>query len=90
MTDMVERVARAIGDAYETAGQRGHLRTMRPSEVVLKIVARAAIAAMREPTPGMVTAAGYRNVRTQRDVQEWLEGHDWQAMIDAALKGDKP
>lgn len=54
MTDMIERVARAIGDAIETAGQPGHLRTQRPDRDVLLTVARAAIAAMREPSEGMV------------------------------------
>lgn len=58
MTDMIERVARAIGDAIETAGQPGHLRTQRPDRDVLMMVARAVIAAMREPTDETVERAG--------------------------------
>lgn len=100
MTDMIERVARAIGDAIETAGQPGHLRTQRPDRDVLLTVARAAIAAMREPTKEMLLNAEFAdmqggNYAYNSDGTDFLEYADaidhWRAMIDAALsEGDKP
>ena len=69
MTEMVERVARAIA-----IRQEGHDILWRDFDDA----ARAAIAAMREPTQGMAdSVCGL--TRTQAIVV-------WQAMIDAAAK----
>lgn len=69
MTEMIEKVARAIvkedGSFTVIDYHRG--------------LARAAIEAMREPTEAMLSAA-----RKQHD----LVG-TWQAMIEAALIGEK-
>lgn len=98
MSEMVERVARAMTFAeveLSLAGSLDHL--LRESErraIILRVVengwrdnlpmARAAIAAMREPTAGMLKAIYF-------DPEDWdgMETDprvDWQGMIDAALK----
>lgn len=77
---MVERVARAIGKTYSRQAQTfdGWLPH-----------ARAAIAAMREPTEGMIKAA--RDPRTANGSPVSKGVHDtWQAMIDAALAEKEP
>lgn len=86
MTDMVERVARAI--EVHTAGAKWTPEGL----------ARAAIEAMREPTQSMVTAcwplhhpwgehAPDPSERTLMfDDMAADVAADWQAMIDAALK----
>lgn len=66
MTEMVERVARAIAKEIGSSFVHYDHREM----------ARAAIAAMREPTDHMLMASGPH--RTQKA--------KWQAMIDEALK----
>ena len=67
--DMVERVVKAINDAMLQHGD------YKPDEL-----ARAAIAAMREPTEDMVAAADLRDsLCTPYDEL-------WKAMIDAALE----
>ena len=77
---MIERVAKAIND---TMLQHGDYK---PDEL-----ARAAIAAMREPTEEMV-AVGYDNFMwgpcgsTSDDLPDANSAEIWQAMIDAALK----
>ena len=74
--DMIERVARALADAE---------RDRRPSmaEPFAETLARAALAAMREPTDAMVDAAW-----TSWEDREGSKGFVgvWQAMIDEALK----
>jgi hypothetical protein len=92
MSEMVERVARAIEETYEqyadpTPAQR----------------ARAAIEAMRVPTPAMVNAAWvdgadgpinekgvlvieYSNSYSPSDLTQDTAAEVWEAMIDAALK----
>lgn len=95
MSEMIERVARAIlraehggvdADAcygYNSAGEfvpGGEGGKTKPHAWMwFKNHARAAIAAMREPTKAMLTAA---------DPIEDPDRHDdlWRAMIDAALK----
>lgn len=77
MSEMVERVTTAI--AMELYG----------SEEVWTRAARAAIAAMREPTEDML-AAGAR-VITERNGDiapeaEWLARLAWPVMIQTALK----
>jgi hypothetical protein len=77
MTDMIEKVAKAINDAML---QRGDYK---PDEL-----ARAAIAAMRDCTPEMLDAGsaahpdgGYRRETLLTDIIE----AEWVAMCDAAL-----
>lgn len=86
MTDMVERVARAIEPLIilELGGQRS-ARLVSP-----QFVARAAIKAMRAPTLGMEAAAADK-MMTWRTT--WFGfpvkriRFAWRAMIDAALEG---
>ena len=71
MTDMIERVAKAIND---TMLQHGDYK---PDEL-----ARAAIEAIREPTEKMIDAGS----KEQRNIlSKPIEGI-WTAMIDAALE----
>ena len=85
MNEMVERVARAI--VREQAAQRGSGATedccLDPGELD---VARAAIAAMREPTAGMnqdgIDAYNLAIETSPRDAMP----DAWHAMIDAALE----
>ena len=74
MTDMVERVAKAIDD---TMIQHGYYDT--------KGLARAAIAAMREPSEKMIDV-GFKEQQTI--LSKPIEGI-WTAMIDAALDETK-
>jgi len=71
MTDMIERVAKAIND---TMLQHGDYK---PDEL-----ARAAIAAMREPTDRMVHVGTMANLRQDG----FFMGGIWKNMIDAALE----
>ena len=89
MTDMIERVAKAINDAML---QRGDYK---PDEL-----ARAAIAAMREPTSAMYMAGGivspsahladkdYKPYGT-RTIGDMAAKSAWEKMIDAALEENK-
>jgi hypothetical protein len=83
MTDMIERVAKAIdadrrGWALvppEGATDENRWKTYTP-------IARAAIAAMREPSGEMLTAADLRDgICTSYDEL-------WKTMIDAALEDE--
>jgi len=76
MTNMIERVAKAINDVYE------------PGYYNPKSLARAAIAAMRDCTPAMLDAGsaahpagGYKRDTLLNDIIEC----EWRAMVDAAL-----
>lgn len=78
MTDMIERVAKAINDAM-----------LRHRDYTLDKLARAAIAAMRDCTPEMLDAGsaahpagGYRRETLLNDIIEC----EWVAMVDAALE----
>ena len=72
--DMIERVAKAINDAMLQHGD------YKPDEL-----ARAAIAAMREPTDEMVRQCMvYTQCMDTGHTRDDAEGA-WQAMIDAAL-----
>ena len=90
MTDsMIERVARAIAavhiaevkgtDCEPVVAERVESRWMSYREE-----ARAAIAAMREPTEAMVDAGYACDGTTTYDATAFCETH-WRAMIDAAL-----
>jgi hypothetical protein len=74
---MIERVAAAIETAWvESANQPG-------AAYDTKILARAAIAAMREPTEAMIIA--YHPLLEFDSTQEEAT-FNWQVMIDAALE----
>ena len=76
MTTMMETVARAI--EAEIARQfRGT-----DSRIDFALVARAALAAMRTPTEGMIEAAC-------RMDQTFIPRHIWNVMLDAAV-AEKP
>lgn len=75
MSEMIDRVARALKDQ---AGEDHAL----PSWAVM---ARAAIEAMREPTPNMISA-GANACRFQSDWPETAVANAWPDMIEAALK----
>lgn len=72
MSEMVERVAKVIYSHYPVS--MGEAR----------ISARAAIAAMREPTRDMLMD-GYTIAPGLYD-DSWLAQQVWEAMIDAALE----
>ena len=69
MTEMVERVARAIRESEEWSSFWGEEESL--------VLARAAIEAMREPTNKMLAAA---MAETATDLTA-----EYRAMIDAAL-----
>lgn len=72
MSEMVERVARAISKADENDGSI-------VTWVSYRRTARAAIEAMREPTESMMEA-GEKHIREGR-----FSSVNWKRMIDAAL-----
>ena len=75
MTDMVEKVAKAINDVYE------------PGYYNPQKLARAAIAAMREPNESMRRKLWlYGN---HPDKEFVMDGGMWREMIDAALEEKK-
>lgn len=70
MSEMVERVEQAIADA---------LKEYRAP--ILRQAARAAIAAMREPSETMIAAVPAGHVDEQREILK----KNWASMINAAL-----
>lgn len=87
MSDMVERVARAI---YAVDGGKGwHLH-----EKFYVAAARTAIEAMREPTEAMCRTG--ESSKGASSPESWVDGSYtpenveliWKDMIDAALKGE--
>ena len=85
MSEMVERVARAILAAERAAPEPDApvllgLKTVRAWEARLPL-ARAALDAMREPTDDMWAAVPVIN-----DPNDWGAREVWHAMIDEALK----
>ena len=77
MSEMVERVARAILDNVPTISERG---AYDPAD--LQRCARAAIEAMREPTQAMVRTLYESHGKLWADCESAVV---WHAMIDAAL-----
>lgn len=76
--DMVEKVARAMREELDIDWPyRGH-------ESLID-VARAAIAAMRDPSESMVEAGGSAKYSARRDGVDRRTPAIWQAMIDVAL-----
>ena len=94
MTDMIERVARAMyhstGVEFGLASEWGDHGAEAKDE--WRHIARAAIAAMRDCTPAMLDAGsaahpagGYRRDTLLNDIIEC----EWVAMVDAALSSTK-
>ncbi len=93
MSEMIERVARAIVAGISAATKDNHdiVLSEEDGKVLVdgwcdyKVVARAAISAMREPTEAMIDAG-----KSQDCVPDWNDqasaGQHWAAMISAALK----
>ena len=84
MSEMVDRVARAMAAYAEKlpTGDRDALFIYGDREGL----ARAAIAALRDPTAAMVDAGENEDDRTTQYVQGADCTEHWRAMIDAALK----
>jgi hypothetical protein len=81
MSEMVERVARAIFEAEYTGGEGDEYRWER-SQDAYRVQARAAIEAMREPTDAMRDAMRLANT----NIAGGYGGPGgWEAAIDAAL-----
>jgi|DEB0MinimDraft_3_1074331.scaffolds.fasta_scaffold40310_2 hypothetical protein len=75
----LEEVARAL---YAVAGQTGDWDSETEGKrAFYRHCARAAIEAMREPTPYMVMHGYTKQTRDPRTVEK-----QWEAMIDAALE----
>ena len=71
MSEMVGRVAVVIAEAIDAATAQGDFA---------KDIARAAIAAMREPTEAMIRACDWPNTDRNSSLEDV-----WRVMIDAAL-----
>lgn len=84
MTEMVERVARAIYESYDFVKPWDHPDTVRIHHRHTKAAARAAIEAMREPTYAMCFADTDAGPPTYNDPLP--PGMLWGAMIDVALQ----
>ena len=95
MTDMIERVARAIHEKQYGSITSPYGDPQDQKTKWSKVLARVAIEAMREPTGEMLDASlGHMvpaNKQEQFMVQETRkeDAITWQAMIDAALKTGK-
>jgi hypothetical protein len=103
VSTMIERVARAICAATDVTPENalggpffdapdapyyfGEPQQQAPRWKLYVPAARAAIAAMREPTPGMVEA-GDDTAGTLAITHDYSAYGTWQDMIDAAL-GEK-
>lgn len=91
MSEMVERVARAMLDRLSAPEKGGYLFVSKNRDDITGVlvdgdvdfleIARAAIAAMREPSAPMKAAASIMAGRFEEE---------WQAAIDAALKESEP
>jgi len=84
MSEMVERVARAIklddGSPCISRDKGRNKLCAHSDGCICRSLARAAIAAMREPTSAMREAAQTDEISA---TQAWLA---WEAMIDEALR----
>lgn len=83
MSEMVERVARAIAEEIN-GGKFDDARWYNDDQRdVHRRRARAAIEAMREPTEAMLTAGDSAMIR-----KDDAAADAWQAMVDEALKSN--
>ena len=81
--DLVDRVTAAI---FASAQARGLAETTGEPDEAWREVARAAVAAVGNPTSRMVDAGrGYAVLRLNAD-----EAEIWRVMARAGLEGDKP
>ena len=94
MSEMVERVAHALSGVVQWDEVMGHRQEH------FRFLARAAIAAMREPTAKMLSAAAPAFEQVDTAIQlAWAHGFEltkhpdssplqraWRAMIDSELK----
>jgi hypothetical protein len=80
MSEMIKRVADAMQVAGDKWVNEGHADWR---DIDLKVLARAAIEALREPTKAMVAASN------PHPAEQEIAIFAWQAMIDAALSPDK-
>jgi hypothetical protein len=82
MSEMVERVAKALNEI-----------SLEFQEETAELYARAAIEAMREPTPAMMKFGaedcGTTDLASTEDF-EFHYGEVWRSMIDAALNEKSP
>lgn len=83
---MVERVAKAIWSENQPAGAPAYDDLDFLDQGRVKMIARACITVMREPTDEMVHAAFEGAAFTFAKQSEIIDG--WKTMIDAALKED--
>lgn len=80
MSEMIERVARALYGASPFRSEAGPYEAQTPAyRQVCEALARAAIHAMREPTEAMRTCTS-----------ETIPAYAWVHMIDAALAESPP
>lgn len=85
MNEMVERVAEALAGRQWTSMEDGNVYCSNPTKYHYREQARAAIAAMREPTNAMVDAGQKPPRAPFRYMAEASLRLRWLAMIDAAL-----
>lgn len=90
MSEMVERVARAIYDGRNGRGARAWASLPRSHQSPYFSDARAAIEAMREPTDAMLLGGHFIAVENACDTQcaamtDRRMGRAYRAMIDASL-----
>jgi hypothetical protein len=88
MSEMVERVKLALREELKRIGYG--VGTINAAQLA-DALARAAIAAMRQPTEDMVCAGDEQIIAALHDVTGFLRNPTpaeaaWQAMIDEALK----
>lgn len=83
MSEMVERVARAIYEGTPRNKPYDHLSAFKRKGYEAE--ARAAIEAMREPTEAMCTAGRLANMSI---IGGYGGPTSWEAMIDAALASE--
>ena len=82
MTDIFDRLAEAIFEASRFERRRGTLSTAPiPTQRIVRAQARAALEALRDPSPAMVAAGEEYLVRECKVREAAL----WRAMVDATV-----
>jgi hypothetical protein len=82
MSDMIERVERAIASKIVILGRPIHHSWAEQAAI-------AAIKAMREPTEAMAIAGGYEVYDANDEFCPEGAADAWRAMVDAALEDTK-
>ena len=85
---MVEQVAKAIWMENQPAGAPSYDELDFLDQGRVKMIARACIKVMREPTDEMLNAEGVGQSEDNIAHIDREPGHYWRLMIDAALKED--